>query len=169
MDALEAIHSRRSIRRYQDKPVSPDLVKEIIAAAMMAPSAGNVRPWQFIVLVDQEVRDKVPAIHPHASMTPDAPVAIMICGDLSLEKYPGNWIADCSAATQNLLLAAHAKGLGAVWTGLYPEQGRIEGFRQLLGLPEHVVPLVLVPMGYPDQPAGREDRYEEDKVHYNRW
>jgi len=169
VDTLEAIHTRRSIRRYQDKPVSADLIEEIIGAAMMAPSAGNVRPWQFIVLTDQEVRDKVPAIHPHASMTPNAPVAIMICGDLSLEKYPGNWIADCSAATQNLLLAAHAKGLGAVWTGLYPEQERIEGFRQLLGLPEHVVPLVLVPMGYPDRPGGSEDRYEEAKIHYNRW
>lgn len=169
MDALEAIHSRRSIRTYLDKPVADDLVKEIIAAAMMAPSAGNVRPWQFIVLTDQDVRDKVPVIHPHASMTPRAPVAILVCGDLSLEKYPGNWIADCSAATQNLLLAAHAKGLGAVWTGLYPEQDRIEGFRQLLGLPEHVVPLVLVPMGYPAQAGGREDRYEEDKIHYNRW
>ena len=80
MDALEAIHTRRSIRRYQDKPVSADLIQEIIAAAMMAPSAGNVRPWQFIVLTDPEVRDKVPAIHPHASMTPQAPVGKALIG-----------------------------------------------------------------------------------------
>ena len=93
----------------------------------------------------------------------------MICGDLSLEKYPGNWIADCSAATQNLLLAAHAKGLGAVWTGLYPEQDRIDGFRQLRDLPENVVPLVLVPMGYPAYEGGPADRFDEEKIHLNKW
>ena len=169
MDTLEAIHTRRSIRDYQDKPVSAELVEEIIGAAMMAPSAGNVRPWQFIVLDDPEVLARIPAIHPHGAMAEKAPVSIMVCGDLSLEKYPGNWIADCSAATQNLLLAAHARGLGAVWTGLYPEQDRIEGFRALLGLPEQVVPLVLVPMGYPINPGGRQDRFEPAKIHRNRW
>ena len=169
MDTLEAIHTRRSIRDYQDKPVSAELVEEIIGAAMMAPSAGNVRPWQFIVLDDPEVLARIPAIHPHGAMAEKAPVSIMVCGDLSLEKYPGNWIADCSAATQNLLLAAHARGLGAVWTGLYPEQDRIEGFRALLGLPEHVVPLVLVPMGYPVYQGGRQDRFEPAKIHRNRW
>ena len=169
MDTLEAIHTRRSIREYQDKPVSAELVEEIIGAAMMAPSAGNVRPWQFIVLDDADVLARIPAIHPHGAMAVKAPVAIMVCGDLSLEKYPGNWIADCSAATQNLLLAAHDRGLGAVWTGLYPEQDRIEGFRALLGLPEHVVPLVLVPMGYPIYPGSRQDRFEPAKIHRNRW
>lgn len=169
MDTLEAIHGRRSIRDYQDRPVEDQLVEEIIGAAMMAPSAGNSRPWRFIVLDDPEVLKKIPLIHPHGAMAADAPVAIVVCGDLSLEKYPGNWIADCSAATQNLLLAAHARGLGGVWTGLYPEEDRIQGFRQLLGLPEHVVPLALVPLGYPVQPGNHQDRYEADKVHRNSW
>lgn len=149
--------------------MSAELVEEIIGAAMMAPSAGNVRPWQFIVLDDPGVLAKIPAIHPHGSMAVKAPVSIMVCGDLSIEKYPGNWIADCSAATQNLLLAAHSRGLGAVWTGLYPEQDRIAGFRKLLGLPEHVVPLVLVPMGYPAYPGSRQDRFEPAKIHRNHW
>lgn len=92
-------------------------------------------------------------------MCVDAPVSIVVCGDLSLERYPGNWIADCSAATQNLLLAAHALGLGAVWTGLYyPEADRIDGFRRLLGLSDSVVPLALVPVGYPAHAAGRAER-----------
>ena len=169
MDALECIRTRRSIREYQDKPVSDELVREVIGAAMMAPSAGNVRPWQFIVLTDPEVLQKAAAIHPHGAMCVKAPVSVMVCGDLSLEKYPGNWLADCSAATQNLLLAAHAKGLGTVWTGLYPEQDRIDGFRQLLGLPENVVPLVLVPMGYPAQGGGPADRFDEEKIHLNQW
>ncbi|MBT4504090.1 MAG: nitroreductase family protein [Gemmatimonadetes bacterium] len=169
MDTLEAIHTRRSIREYTDQPVSEELVQEIIGAAMMAPSAGNVRPWQFIVLDDPEVVSQIPRIHPHGAMAVNAPVSIMVCGDLSLEKSPGNWLADCSAATQNLLLAAHAKGLGGVWTGLYPEQERIEGFRELLGLPENVIPLVLVPIGYPAYEGGRQDRFEPNKIHRNHW
>ena len=169
MDVLEAIHTRRSIREYQDKDVSEDLVKEIIAAAMSAPSAGNARPWQFVVLTDRDLLSQVPQIHPHAAMAASAPVSILVCGDLSRELYPGNWIADCSAATQNLLLAAHGSGLGAVWTGIYPDQDRVERFRDLLGLPEQVVPLALIPMGYPLQQPSRQDRYEEDKIHHNHW
>ena len=169
MDTLEAIHTRRSIREYQHKPVAPELVEEIISAAMMAPSAGNARPWQFIVIDDHQVLARIPEIHPHGAMAADAPLAIVICGDMKLEKYPGNWIADCSAATQNLLLAAHARGLGTVWTGLYPENDRLENFRQLLGLPEYVVPLVLVPVGYPCYPGRHQDRFERTKIHRNRW
>ena len=169
MDLFDAIYTRRSIREYEDKPVSDDLVREIIGAAMMAPSAGNSRPWQFVVITDPAVKSEIPRIHPHGAMAADAPVSILVCGDLSLEKYPGNWIADCSAATQNLLLAAHGKGLGAVWTGLWPEEDRIRSFRKLLDLPEHVVPLVLVPMGYPAYPPQRQDRFEEEKIHYDRW
>ena len=169
MDLFDAIYTRRSIREYEDEPVSDDLIREIIGAAMMAPSAGNARPWQFVVITDPEIKSKIPRIHPHAAMAADAPVSILVCGDLSLEKYPGNWIADCSAATQNLLLAAHGKGLGAVWTGIYPEEDRIQNFRKLLGLPDHVVPLALIPMGYPAYPSRRQDRFEEEKIHYDKW
>jgi nitroreductase len=169
MDALEAIHTRRSIREYTDQPVPDELVDEIVAAAMSAPSAGNSRPWQFVVLTDRDLLGRIPMIHPHAAMAASAPVAVLVCGDLSLEKYPGNWIADCSAATQNLLLAAHAKGLGGVWTGVYPDTARIQAFRKLLGLPEQVVPLALVPIGHPAYPIGRQHRFEPGKIHRNRW
>ena len=169
METLEAIHTRRSVREYLDKAVPAELVEEIIGAAMMAPSAGNSRPWQFVVLDDPAVLREVPRIHPHGGMAADAPLAVMVCGDLEQEKYPGNWIADCSAATQNLLLAAHARGLGGVWTGLYPEEDRIRGFCQLLGLPEHVVPLALIPLGYPASATGRQDRFEPAKIHRNGW
>jgi len=169
MDALEAIHTRRSIREYEDRPVPDELVREIIAAAMSAPSAGNSRPWQFVAITDRDLLGRIPQIHPYAAMAARAPLAVLICGDLSLEQYPGNWIADCSAATQNLLLAAHAEGLGAVWTGVYPDQARVENFRKLLDLPEHIVPLALVPVGYPTHQPGRQDRYEEEKIHFDRW
>ena len=169
MDLFDAIHTRRSIREYEDRPVSADLARELVAAAMSAPSAGNARPWQFVLITDRDILGQIPGVHPYAAMAATASLAVLICGDLSLEQYPGNWVADCSAATQNLLLAAHGKGLGAVWTGVYPDEGRIKGFRELLGLPECVVPLALVPVGYPRHAPGKQDRYEEAKIHQDRW
>ncbi|MEW6754349.1 MAG: nitroreductase family protein [Candidatus Latescibacterota bacterium] len=169
MDALEAIHTRRSIREYQDRPVPDELVEQILHAAMMAPSAGNARPWQFVVITDPQLKAQIPRIHPHASMAAQAPVSVLVCGDPDLEKYPGNWVADCSAATQNLLLAAHALGLGSVWTGVYPEKDRMAAFRALLGLPARLIPLALLPVGYPAEPSGRAERFDRDKVHRNGW
>jgi nitroreductase len=169
MDIIEAIHTRRSIRKFQRKPVPDALVKDLLAAAMSAPSAGNQQPWQFVVITDPEILGKVPAINPYAAMAKDAPLAILICGDLTLEKYPGYWVQDCSAATQNLLLAAHGGGLGAVWTGIFPLSDRVEGFKQLCRLPEQVIPLALVVIGYPAQSLQPQDRFREDRVHRNNW
>jgi nitroreductase len=121
------------------------------------------------VIDDRKILDEIPRIHPHATMLKNAPLAILVCGDISLEKYRGFWVQDCSAAVQNLLLAAHAIGLGAVWTGFHPMEDRVEGMRKLLGLPDHVIPLALVPLGHPDQPSGRQDRFRGDRVHRNRW
>jgi len=169
MDALEAILTRRSIRKYEDRPVPDDLVKALLAAAMSAPSAGNGQPWQFAVITDREILRQVPGINPHAAMAAEAPLAILVCGDLNREEYPGYWVVDCAAAVQNLLLAAHALGLGAVWTGIYPNQERMEGYRSLMHLPEHLWAHTLIPLGYPAEQRPREDRYEEERVHANRW
>ena len=106
MDVLEAIHTRRSIRAYQDQPVPKELVQQILTAAMYAPSAGNAQPWQFVVINDRKLLQQIPKVHPHAPMAEQAPLAIMVCGDLDMEKYPGNWPLDCAAAVENLLLAA---------------------------------------------------------------
>jgi nitroreductase len=149
MDALETIRTRRSIRAYQDKPMPPGLVDQVLTAAMHVPSAGGARPWQFVIITDRKLLQQIPTVHPHAPMAEQAPLAILVCGDPGHEKYPGNWPLDCAAAVQNLLLAAHALGLGAVWTGVYPQQERVEGFRRLLGLPKNVIPHSLVPLGYP--------------------
>lgn len=169
METFEAIHTRRSIRKYTDKPVSKELITELLRAAMSAPSAVNSQPWTFIVIDDRDLLEEIPSFSPYASMCKEAPLAILICGDLTQEKIPGFWVQDCSAATQNLLLAAHAAGLGAVWTGVYPMKDRIEGFRKVLGLPEHVIPLAFVPIGYPAQNPGPQARYREDKIYYNKY
>ncbi|WP_319763372.1 nitroreductase family protein [Maridesulfovibrio sp.] len=169
MDVLEAIHSRRSIRKYEDKPVSEETIKELLGAAMMAPSAGNAQPWQFIVVDDREKLDAIPAINQYAAMVKNAPLGILVCGDLSLEKYAGYWVQDCSAAIQNLLLAVHAKGLGAVWTGIHPIKERVEGYTKLFNLPEQVIPLGFMVIGHPAQESKKKDRYKEERVHRNSW
>ena len=169
MDALEAIRTRRSIRKYQDKPVPEELIREVLAAAMSAPSANNAQPWQFVVISDRELLAEIPRVNPNAWMAEKAPVAILVCGDLTLEKFPGYWPVDCSAAVENMLLAAHALGLGAVWTGIYPKKERIEGLGRLFGVPEKVVPHSLIVLGYPAEQPASEDRYLPERVRHDRW
>jgi nitroreductase len=169
MDTLDAIRTRRSIRKYEPKEVPEELVEKAIAAAMMAPSARNAQPWQFVVLTDRGLLRQIPKINPHAWMVEHAPVAVLICGDLSLEISAGYWPVDCAAAAQNLLLAAHAMGLGAVWTGVYPRRERMDGLRDLLDLPEHVIAHTLIPMGYPAEHPTSKDRFRADRVRRNGW
>lgn len=169
MDTLQAIRTRRSIRKYLDRPVPRDVLDQVLSAAMYAPSACNQQPWQFVVLEDRKLLREVPRIHPYATMAAEAPLAILVCNDNALEQVPGYWVIDCSAAVQNLLLASHALGLGAVWCGVYPQQERVEGFRRLLGLPKHVIPHSLVPLGFPAEQPPQEERYRADRVHYNGW
>jgi nitroreductase len=169
MDVFDAIRTRRSIRKYSDHVVSEDALDRILDAGMMAPSAGNAQPWQFVVIRDRKALKAAGVINPHAAMAKRAPVSILVCGDLSLEKFQGFWVQDCSAAIQNMLLAAHAMGLGSVWTGIYPLEDRVRGFRSLVGLPEHVVPLALIVIGHPAQNPQSERRYRADRVHRERW
>jgi nitroreductase len=169
METLQAIKTRRSIRKFLNKPIPTEIVREILEAAMFAPSAGNQQPWQFIVLDDRKFLDEVPRICATASMCRQSPMAILVCGDTSLEKYPGFWAQDCSAAVENLLLAAHALGLGAVWAGVYPMKDRVEAFRRRLNLPEEITPFALVALGYPNEVPAAPKRYREERVHYNGW
>jgi len=168
MEAYEAIMTRRSIRAYTAQPVPNDAIKELLAAAMNAPSASNQQPWQFIVVTERKQLDALTTVLPYGQMLKGAPLAIVVCGDLQLqeEEY---WIQDCSAATQNLLLAAHAKGLGAVWLGVYPRSERVAGICKLFNLPAHVIPLCIVSVGYPLEPLPPVRRYNEARIHYNQW
>jgi len=169
MDTFDAIFSRRSVRQYTAKVVPDALVTELLKAAMAAPSAGNEQPWQFIVVRDRAILDEIPKFHPYSAMVKHASVAILVCGDLTLEKYKGFWVQDCSAATENLLLAATAKGLGAVWTAVYPMEDRVAGMRKLLNLPEHIMPLSLVPIGYPASLPSAADRFNVARIRRDRW
>ncbi len=166
---MDAILSRRSIRKYTKEPVTGLLAKELLEAAMSAPSAGNEQPWHFIVINDRRTLDDIPKYHPYSQMIREAPLAILVCGDLQLDKHDGMWIQGCSAATENLLIAAHAKELGAVWLGVYPRQERMTGLRKLLSIPEHVIPFSLIPIGYPAERKPEANRYDVSRVHENRW
>lgn len=170
METLEAIFTRRSIREYTAQAVPDELVKKILSAAMQAPSAGNQQPWHFVVVTERKLLDSLADALPFGKMLHTAPLGIAVCADIESAKYRDYWVQDCSAATQNLLLAAHALGLGAVWLGVYPLEERMAGVKQVLGLPEPVIPLCIVPVGYPAAnllPAER--RYSEARLHYNQW
>jgi len=169
MDALQTILSRRSIRLYTPEPVNDELVDELLHAAMSAPSAGNQQPWHFVIIRQRQKLDAIPLFHPHADMVKDASVAILICGDMRLDKNKGYWVQDCSAATQNLLLAVHARGLGAVWVGVYPREERVKEFQKLLEIPEEVIPFALVPVGYPAETKPPSNRYNPSRIHVDQW
>lgn len=169
MEAMEAIYSRRSVRQYTSKPVSRELVRDILKAAMSAPSAGNERPWHFIILTDRAILDEIPKFHPYSAMLKQASAAILVCGDPALEKHKGYWVLDCAAASENILLAAHAKGLGAVWCGVYPTEDRVQNLKKLLHLPEQITPFSLMPLGFPAEIKDVPDRFDGSRVHDNRW
>ena len=169
MDAIEAILSRRSIRKYKKKPVSDELVKKLLEVGMSAPSAGNEQPWHFIILDDPHILSQIPTFHNHAQMLKDASLAILICSDMNLDKHNGMWVQDCSAATENILIAITAQKLGAVWLGIYPREERIEGLRKLLEIPEHIIPFSLISIGHPAEKTPKEKRYDESRIHHNKW
>ena len=169
MEAIECILSRRSIRQYSNQPIARETIDTLLKAAMAAPSAGNEQPWEFIVITDRKILDEIPKKHPYAQMADQAPLGIFVCGNQQYEKYEGYWVQDLSAATQNILLSAHAIGLGGVWVGIYPRDHRESAFRTLLNLPEHIIPLSLVLLGYPAEQKPPAERYNSQRVHYNQW
>jgi len=166
---MDAVLSRTSIRSYTEHPVSEDSLQKMLQAAMAAHSAGDQRPWHFVVIEDSVLREQIPDIHPFAHMTPEAPLAILVCGDPTLQKHPGFWVQDCAAATENILIEAQSLGLGAVWLGIYPIEGRVQSFRRLLNLPGHVVPFALVPVGHPGERKRASLQFDESRVHHDRW
>jgi nitroreductase len=166
-DLIQTIFARRSIRQYTSEPVSEEQIQTLLEAAMAAPSASNRKPWQFIVVTDRGTLDALAEAHPHGKMLFDAPLCISVCGDLTeMERY---WVQDCSAATENLLLAAVALGLGAVWLGVYPRDERVAAVRQILALPDQITPLNLISIGHPAEEKRPRTQFDGDRVHRERW
>lgn len=169
-EIYDMIMSRTSVRSFLDQPIEPKKVDMLLHAGMAAPSACNKQPWHFAVIDDRKLLDQIPHFSPYASMVKEAPLAIVVCGDLSktlngIEQE--FWIQDCAAATENILLMAHALNLGAVWTALYPLEDRYNRMQNLLGLPSNLIPLNTIVIGHPKNLPAPKDKWNEANISFN--
>ena len=169
--AIENIMTRTSIRQYNDQPVEQEKIDIMLKAAMAAPTAVNLQPWHFIVITDKKMIDQLAGPRPT-----NAPLMIAMCGDTDKTttpdgkmKLPDFWVQDVSAATENLLLAAHALGLGAVWTGCYPAMERVAEIANVLNCPQNIIPVAIVRVGYPDEAPEPKDKFKEENISYNKF
>lgn len=171
MDALKTILERRSVREYTDKQVPDEVIENLLRAGMYAPSAHNSQPWEFLVMRDHDMKKAVSSIGRYWGMLKNAPLGILVMANLN--GYKGSdsafFAQDCSAATENILLAAHAQGLGGVWLGLYPKQELMKGVRAVYGIPEHIIPFSMVSLGYPAEEKFPHRTFHADKVHYDKY
>jgi nitroreductase len=168
---LSLIFGRRSIRKYQNSPVSDDLVADLLRAAMAAPSACAKDPWRFVVMRSRATLNSIAEALPNGKMLAHAPVGIAVCGDLSVA-HAGELsylLQDCSAAIENLLLAAHALGLGACWLGVHPRQPRVEALTKILRLPDRILPISCIAVGWPAEEQPPRTRFSDANVHEESW
>ncbi len=169
MELYEGILTRRSIRRWKEDAVDEALIKDVLKAAMFAPSSHNLKNWEFIVVTDDQKKDLLGDVQPYVKLVKRAPVAVVVCGDPSISKEAeGFWVQNCSAAMQNLLLAIHAKGMGGVWCGVHPMADAEMAVKEILNIPEHLIPLGICAFGFPERESARQpERFDETKIHYN--
>ncbi|PKK88697.1 MAG: hypothetical protein CVV64_17800 [Candidatus Wallbacteria bacterium HGW-Wallbacteria-1] len=171
-DTLSVIHSRKSVRKYTDKAVEEEKMDKLVRAGMAAPTAADKRPWDFVVVTDRTTLDKLADVLEYGKMLKQAKAAIVVCGNLN-KALPGDaapfWVQDCSAATENILLAAESLGLGAVWIGAYPLQDRVSGLAAILGCPEKIIPLNVISIGYPDGDPKPKNKYDATVIHRDKW
>lgn len=168
--AIENIMTRTSVRDYTDAPISEATIDTLLRAGMAAPTAGNKQPWKFIVINQRNLLDSL--AQGNWRPAAKAQAAIVVCGDTT-NSFPGEgkdyWVQDCSAATENILLAAHAVGLGAVWCGCYPISERVDMVKNIFEIPDSIVPMSVVMLGYPNGPQQPKDKYKADNIHINKW
>lgn len=163
----EVIHSRKSVRSYTDQEVSNENLETLVRAGMAAPTGKNLQPWVFYIITDKQLLELLGKELPSAKMLGSVYSAIMVCGDLSkadTTTYRNYWVMDCSAASENILLSAESMGLGACWTAVFPYDSRISTVRKLLDLPEHHIPLNMIPIGYPAGEESPKDKWKPDNV-----
>lgn len=168
---IENILTRVSVRQFTGEKISEEQITTLLQCAMAAPSAINKQPWAFIVVNDEAKLAELGQEFPYSRCDQKPAIAIVPCGDLQ-KAIPGSegfWINDVSAATENILLAAHAMGLGAVWTGVHPNMERVAAAQRVLGLPEHILPLCIIPVGVPAEQPEVKDKWVESNIHYNQW
>lgn len=166
---MNVIFKRRSIRKYVDGIVSDTQIEYLLKAAMAAPSTMNLQPWEFIVVRSKDTMDKIMEFHPYSKMLKEAQVAIIVCGNLNVQKLEGYLVQDCSAAIENILLQTEEIGLGGVWLGVYPREERIKNVSKLFNLPNYIKPIAILSIGHPGEIKPESNRYDEKKVHKETW
>jgi len=166
---MNSIFSRRSIRRFKNKRIPDDALKKILIAAMCSPSANNSQPWEYIVVRDRKTLDEITRVHPYTSMLRTADMAIIVCGKPAGDPVYSYWSQDCAASTQNILLEAQELGIGTCWCGVFPREERIAGIRKLFSIPEGFIPFSVIALGYPDESKPPNQRYIQEKIHYEKW
>ncbi len=168
---MNEIYTRRSVRKYQDKLVEKEKVTQLFRAGMQAPSAGNQQPWEFLIVEDKKMLEKLSKMSPYSGLIADAPMAIILLGNSERMKHPQMWEQDMGACTQNILLEAVKQGLGTVWIGVAPLAMRMAFISDIFELPETIKPFAIVPVGYPsdDQENKFVDRFDETRVRFNKY
>jgi len=168
---LDFIFGRRSIRVYSPGEIGDETVTRLLEAAMAAPSAMTKDPWRFIVVRDKEALAQLAAVLPGGKMLVTATLGIVVCGDIdaAFERHIGFLLQDCSAAIENLLLAAHALGLGACWVGVHPLEDAVRKLRQMLSAPASIIPVAVISLGHPGEQLDPRTRYNRDYVHFEKW
>ena len=169
MNTLEALLTRRSIRKYTDENISNDKILKLVEAGMFAPTAFNLEPWHFIIIDDKLKLNELLKVLPHAEMLHQANASILVCGDKKVQEMEGLLVQDCSAVTQNILLAAHEHDLGACWIGIYPFKEFIDNTKNFFNLPPNIIPVSMVALGYPDEKIEQPERFKKQKIHMNKW
>lgn len=170
---MDAIFNRTSVRKYTDEKVTPEQIEMLMKAAMAAPSACNAQPWEFVVVQDREMLNKITQVHPYSFMLKEAPLAIVVCADKNkkpslvpdFDLFP----QDCSAATENIMLQATDMGLGTVWMGVYPMESMIEALSGLFELPENIVPFSMIAVGHPRGETVPKDKFDKSRIHFEKW
>ncbi|OFX73759.1 MAG: NADH dehydrogenase [Bacteroidetes bacterium GWE2_29_8] len=169
METLNAIFKRRSIRKYKECEVAQESIDTILKAGMQAPTARNLQPWHFIVINKKEILHELSIIHPHGKMLKEAAFAILVCGDKSIDETESYLIQDCSAATQNMLLVAYDIGIASVWLGVHPRKDRLNGIIDYFKLPYNIIPISLISFGISNEQKAGENRYNPERIKYNKW
>ena len=169
MEAFECIMTRRSVRRYNDTPISEETLYKLLEAGANAPSAGNQQPWHFITVTGKEALQTIADNFPYGKMLPHAACAIIICMNTEAKPHPQFAVQDCSAATQNILLAAHALGLGGVWIGTHPMKEREEFLQKFMSIPANFIPLCVISIGYPESTVSPQTRLKPEMIHKEKW
>lgn len=170
--AYENIMTRTSIRQFTSQSVSRSAVDSLLHAAMAAPTAANRQPWHFMVIDRRDMLDSIASQAPGWAPVGRAPLAILVCGNLerTLDGDAADfWVQDCAAVSENILLAAHAMGLGAVWCGAYPVKDRTDFLNSYLMLPEAIEPMSLIAIGYPAEHPAPKNKFDSTAINYNQW